>query len=189
LLVAWTLRSRRRELVRIAGWAAATAAPFVVLALVYNYLRWGDVTASGYGPYLSAFFGGSVFDGAWGMLLSPNKSAFLYSPALALALLGWPRAIRQVPRLGLALLVIVVPTFIVYCTYRTWSGDYAWGPRFFVWTIPVLLVGVAWFVDDLAPRSPQTSRRVARSRAVGCSASPRRALARRRSRARRRTWS
>jgi hypothetical protein len=88
-----------------------------------------------------------VFDGAWGMLASPNKSAFLYSPPLLLALLGWPAAIREHRRLGLALLVIVLPTFLVYCTYRSWSGDYAWGPRFFVWAVPVLLVGMAWFVD------------------------------------------
>jgi len=152
LLVGWTLRARRREILRVAVWAAVTGVPFVVLALVYNYLRWSDVTKSGYEPYLSWYFGGSVFDGTWGLLLSPNKSAFLYSPALVLAVLGWPRAIRSTPRLGLAVLVILVPTFVVYTTYRTWSGDYSWGPRFFVWTIPVLLVGVAWFVDDLVPR-------------------------------------
>ncbi|HTL31725.1 MAG TPA: hypothetical protein VL326_01305 [Kofleriaceae bacterium] len=147
LLVGWTLRARRSELLRIAGWAAVTGGPLLVLALVYNYLRWGSITATGYGPYLSAFFGGSVFDGAWGMLASPNKSAFLYSPPLLLALLGWPAAIREHRRLGLALLLIVLPTFLVYCTYRSWSGDYAWGPRFFVWTVPVLLVGIGWFID------------------------------------------
>jgi hypothetical protein len=98
---------------------------------------------------LSWYFGGSVFDGAWGMLASPNKSALLYSPPLVLAVLGWPRALRDQPRLGLLLALVVVPTFVVYCTYRSWSGDYAWGPRFFVWTVPVLLVGIAWFVDEL----------------------------------------
>jgi len=151
-LIVWTLRKRRAELMRVAIWAAATGVPFVVLALAYNYLRWESIAKTGYEPYLSWYFGGSVFDGAWGMLASANKSAFLYSPPLVLAVLGWPRAIREVPRLGLALVVIVVPTFIVYCTYRTWSGEYAWGPRFFVWTVPVLLVGLAWFVDELSSR-------------------------------------
>ena len=83
------------------------------------------------------------------MLASPNKSAFLYSPPLVLAVLGWPRAIRAVPRLGLALAAMVAPTFLVYCTYRSWSGDYAWGPRFFVWALPVLLVGLAQFCEQL----------------------------------------
>jgi len=149
-LIAWSLRKRRAELVRVAIWSAVTAVPLLVLALVYNYLRWGSIAKTGYEPYLSWYFGGSVFDGAWGMLASPNKSAFLYSPPLVLALFGWPAAIRDRPRLGLALALLVVPTFVVYCTYRSWSGDYAWGPRFFVWAVPVLLVGIAWFVDRMS---------------------------------------
>lgn len=144
-LLVWVLRKRARVL----AWSAIAGAPFLVIALVYNYLRWGSMTETGYGPYLSAFFGGSLFDGAWGMLASPNKSALLYSPPLLLALLGWPAAIRQHRTLGLALCAIVLPTFLVYCTYRSWSGDYAWGPRFFVWCVPVLLIGMAWFIDRM----------------------------------------
>jgi hypothetical protein len=148
-MIAWTYRKQRPVLVRVLAWTAATGVPFVVLALAYNYLRFSSITHTGYEPYLSWYFGGSMFDGAWGMLASPNKSALLYSPPLVLALFGWPRAVREQPRLGLVLAVMVLPTFLVYCTYRSWSGDYAWGPRFFVWTVPVLLVGIAWFVDSL----------------------------------------
>ena len=149
LLIAWSLRKQRAELKRVVLWASVTAGPLLVLALLYNYLRFGSITQTGYEPYLSWYFGGSIFDGAWGMLASANKSALLYSPPLVLAVLGWPRAIREHRMLGIALAVLVVPTFIVYCTYRSWSGDYAWGPRYFVWTIPVLLVGLAWFVDAM----------------------------------------
>ena len=68
------MRTRKEEQKRVVLWVAVSGAPFVILALVYNYARWGDVTATGYGPYLGAFFGGSVFDGAWGMLASPNNA-------------------------------------------------------------------------------------------------------------------
>jgi hypothetical protein len=149
LLIVWALRKQRGDLKRVAIWASATGLPLLVLGLVYNYLRFGSITQTGYEPYLSWYFGGSIFDGAWGMLASANKSALLYSPPLVLALLGWPRAIRANRTLGIALAVLVVPTFVVYCTYRTWSGEYAWGPRYFVWTVPVLLVGAAWFVDEM----------------------------------------
>lgn len=154
LLVVWSLRKQRADLKRVAVWASATALPLLVLALVYNYLRFGSITKTGYEPYLAWYFGGSVFDGAWGMLASANKSALLYSPPLLLALLGWPRAIREHKTLGIALAVLVVPTFLVYCTYRSWSGDYAWGPRYFVWAVPVLLVGMAWFVDAAGQAKP-----------------------------------
>jgi len=152
VVIAWTLRKDRQALLRVGSWAAATGGPLLGLALAYNYLRWGSITATGYEPYLDMYFGGSVFDGAWGMLLSPNKSALLYSPPLVLALIGLPRAIRAVPRLGFALLAMVVPVFLVYCTYRSWSGDYAWGPRFFVWAVPVVLIPIAWTIDAATTR-------------------------------------
>lgn len=150
LLIVWTLRKRRRELATVVGWAAVTGVPLLGLALFYNWARWGSVARTGYEPYLDAFFGGSLFDGMWGMLLSPNKSAFLYSPPLILALVGLPAAIRKGPRYGLGLVAMFVPVFVVYCTYRSWSGDYAWGPRFFVWATPVLLVPFAFFLDHVA---------------------------------------
>src|SRR5450432_2980778 len=46
IVVGWTLRKRRGDLKRVTLWAAVTATPFVILALVYNYARWDDVTAS-----------------------------------------------------------------------------------------------------------------------------------------------
>jgi hypothetical protein len=152
LVIAWALRRRRAELIRVLGWAAVTGLPLVALALAYNWARWGSVARTGYEPYLDAYFGGSVFDGAWGMLLSPNKSALLYSPPLVLALVALPAALRARPRLGLAMLAMVVPVFVVYCTYRSWSGDYAWGPRFFVWATPVVLVPIAWYLDAATTR-------------------------------------
>lgn len=147
LVIGWTLRRRRAELLLVARWAAVTGVPLLALALAYNYLRWGAIGRTGYEPYLDAFFGGSMFDGAWGMLGSPNKSALLYSPPLVLSLLAVPAAVRAVPRLGLALLAMLVPVFLIYATYRSWSGDYAWGPRFFVWAVPVALIPLAWFLD------------------------------------------
>ncbi|HLL21393.1 MAG TPA: hypothetical protein VK427_04635, partial [Kofleriaceae bacterium] len=150
--IAWTYRKRLLELRRVFVWSALAGAPFLVLALWYNFARWGSITHTGYEPYLEMYFGGSVFDGVWGMLASPNKSAFLYSPPLVLAVLAMPRAFREVPRLGVVMLAMVLPVFIIYATYRSWSGDYAWGPRFFVWAVPVMLVPLAWFIDGHATR-------------------------------------
>ncbi|HEY4245192.1 MAG TPA: hypothetical protein VGM88_35490 [Kofleriaceae bacterium] len=137
----------RRDALRVLGWAALAGAPFVALAVWYNVARWGSPLSSGYDAYYSAFFGGSVFDGAWGMLASPNKSIFLYAPPLVVAALMFPRCVRAVPRYGALVLATVVPVILVYCTYRSWSGEYAWGPRFLVWAVPVLLVPIAWAFD------------------------------------------
>jgi hypothetical protein len=140
----WSIRDNPTRR-RVFGWAAVAGAPFVILALIYNYLRWDSPLESGYGPYLGAYFGGSLFDGLWGMLASPDKSALLYSPPLVLALLAAPAAFRAQPRFGLLVGCVAVPTLLVCCTYRSWSGDYAWGPRFFVYLVPIALVPLAWF--------------------------------------------
>ena len=147
LVIAWTLRRRRPELVRVIAWAAVTGVPLAAVALGYNYARWGSIASTGYEPYLDSYFGGSVLDGAYGMLLSPNKTAFAYSPPLILAALALPAAIRTLPRFGLALLAMVVPVFAIYCAYRSWSGEWAWGPRFFVWAVPIALVPIAMWID------------------------------------------
>ncbi len=152
VVIVWALRKRLDELWRVVGWTAVTGVPLLALALAYNWARWGSIARTGYEPYLDAYFGGSLFDGAWGMLGSPNKSALLYSPPLVLALIALPAAVRARPRLGLAMLTMVVPVFAIYCTYRSWSGDYAWGPRFFVWATPVVLVPIAWALDAATTR-------------------------------------
>jgi len=152
VVIAWSLRRQRPALVRVAKWAAVTGVPLAVVALAYNHARWGSVLKTGYEPYLEMYFGGSLFDGMWGMLLSPNKSVFLYSPVLVLAVLALPRAARSVPRLGFAMLATIAPVFLIYCTYRSWSGEWAWGPRFFVWAVPVLLIPLAWWVDAAVSR-------------------------------------
>jgi len=159
LLVAWTHRKDRAALTRIVAWGALTGLPLVGLALFYNWWRWGSVFASGYEPYLDIYFGGSMFDGVWGMLGSPNKSVFVYSPPLVLALIALPATVRAKPRFGWVLLACVVPVFLIYATYRSWSGDYAWGPRFFVWATPVVLVPIAFFVEVVAARWRRGVRR------------------------------
>jgi hypothetical protein len=147
-----TLWSRRDALLRVLAGAAITGSAFFFLALLYNYLRWSDVTSSGYEGYLANYFGGSLFDGTWGMWFSPNKSALLYSPPLVLALVGLPAAWRHHRIYLVALLFLLVPTLLVFGTYKSWTGDYAWGPRFFVFCVPVLMASFALFWDHVASR-------------------------------------
>jgi hypothetical protein len=153
LFIAFELRRDRRALLTTLAWAAAAGLPFAALAVFYNWLRWGAITETGYGPYLGAFFGGSLFDGAWGQLLSSNKSAFLFSPPLVLSMLGMGVALVRAPRYLRAVALTLVPVFLVYSTYRSWSGDYAWGPRFFVFAVPVLLAPLALYWEARLARA------------------------------------
>lgn len=173
LSLAWASRKHPARLARFAVGAALTGGFGVAVALWYNWARWGSVTASGYEAYLGAFFGGSFFDGAWGMLFSPNKSIFLYAPPLVLAVFGLPWLVRQRPEFGQFLAVALLPVFGIYCTYRSWSGDYAWGPRFIVWAVPVMCVGIAGAYEGFLAEWQRRWRRalIASVIASGCSVS------------------
>lgn len=137
LVVTW--RRDRKQLGRMLGWAAAAGAPGVLVFLLYNRARWGGLFETGYGETLGLMREDPV-DGLWGMLLSPGKSLFLYSPPLvvgALALGKFARAHRG-PALLLAL--VGLPPLLFYSRFLSWAGDWCWGPRYLTYLVPLLLI-------------------------------------------------
>jgi hypothetical protein len=140
------MRGRWREIARLAGWAALTAVPFLAAALVYNYLCWGSLLKTGYHPYFDQYWGENLLVGLWGVFLSPGKSALLYSPPLILGLLAIPLLLRRHRPLCLAALATGGPVLLLYARYKL-NGDYAWGPRFAVFLVPVLGLSFAVLLD------------------------------------------
>jgi hypothetical protein len=160
------LRGRWRILLETAVAAMVAALPFAALVLLYNYARWGDPFAAGYDLSSDAGIRENVAVGLWGMFLSPGKSVFLYSPPLLAGLIGLPRAIRRWPHFLPAVLLTVAPPVLVYARLIFWSGDYAWGPRYLVFAVPVMLLPACLLVDDLV-LAARSRRRVLAAGALG----------------------
>jgi hypothetical protein len=76
-----------------------------------------------------------LWDGLYGLLLSPGKSLFLYAPPLLLALAGAVPFARR--HRGAAFLFLAVPAvyLAVYGSKGVWSGG-GWGPRYLVPAVP-----------------------------------------------------
>jgi hypothetical protein len=136
-----------RAVLRMVGWAVGACLPFVALILVYNKLRWDGFFSSGYDLEVPVFTERMAL-GIWGMFLSPGKSVFLYSPPLLLSLIGLPLAWRRHRSEMIAILLTVTPVLLVYGRFLFWSGDYAWGPRYIVFAVPVLLLPGVFLLDD-----------------------------------------
>jgi hypothetical protein len=136
----------RRAQGRLAITAAAAAAPFLALALIYNALCWGSPLGTGYAPYFATYWGENPMVGLWGMWLSPGKSAFLYSPPLVLGFAALPRLWRDHRAVCLAVIAAGAPVLAVYSRYKL-NGDYAWGPRFVVFLVPALSFSTAVVLD------------------------------------------
>jgi hypothetical protein len=128
---------------RLLGWASLGFAPGLVALGWYGWVRWGSIFATGYGGVTRGFWRENPLVGLWGLLLSPGKSLFLFSPPLILALFGVRRFVTRRREAAWAIALTVVPIVLIYSRYLFWSGDWCWGPRYLAFAVPVLLLPVA----------------------------------------------
>jgi hypothetical protein len=133
------LRADRAALLRVLGWSLLAALPGLALFLYYNYVRWGDPLDTGYGATLS-LLDEHPFNGLYGLLLSPGKSLFLYSPPLVLGVFASVRFAREHRGPARALACVGLPPLLFYACMLSWSGDWCWGPRYLTYLVPLLLV-------------------------------------------------
>jgi hypothetical protein len=164
---AWRLRREPRRLVGLAGWAALVMAPFAALLLLYNVARWGSPFTTGYDEPLG---GMPLWRGCWGLLFSPGKSVFLYSPPLVVGLFGMAALARSHGRFVVALLAALGPVFLFYCGYLNWDGDWAWGPRYLTFALPALCLPIAMIFDSLRAALPAAGRLRALAVTATCAA-------------------
>jgi hypothetical protein len=148
---------------RATGWALLGALPFVVMLLGYNLVR-GGFFSTGYGVGGGGdggrAFGENVLLGLHGLFFSLGKSVFLYNPPLIVAALALPYVLRQGEvRFGRDWLwaagLTALPPLLVYARLVFWSGDWAWGPRYVTYLVPVLLLpgvlALQLLVDQSSP--------------------------------------
>lgn len=154
LWIAWRMRDQRRPLVEVLVASAVGLLPGALMAVIYNQVRWGSGTNVGYAVGAATaptIFGERLYVGLWGLLLSPSKSLFLYSPALLIGLMAL-LALRDPQRrlwrdVWLALAVTAAPIVYVTAKLPFWSGDLAWGPRYMVFVTGALIVPACLVVD------------------------------------------
>ncbi|HTK81584.1 MAG TPA: hypothetical protein VL633_04780, partial [Bacteroidota bacterium] len=112
--VIWTVYRRKGNI--SAGLRAAifwTVGCGLILLLLgyYNVIRFGNwfETGRGVNPNAVRQFGYGEFvapwQGLWGLLVSPSKGIFIYSPALVLGLIGWRKLHRSWKSLSWMLLL------------------------------------------------------------------------------------
>lgn len=128
-------------------------APWMGLYGLFNWIRFGGATSSGYGsggialPTLPPAF--VAFEGMWGLLLSPGKSIFLFTPILLLPILFWFRLRREWwPEIiaGLTLFFVYlyfIGSLVGGVDYYPWHGESSFGPRYMLPMLPLALLVAA----------------------------------------------
>jgi len=146
-----------------AGKAAATGGPIpllialatfalpIVLAglllLWYNTTRFGAPLTTGYHFGSGEGFTTPIWQGLWGLLISPYRGVFWHTPLFLLTLLAFPTFLRRHPAEGLTIALLSLGLIGLYSTWWMWWGGFAWGPRFLVPLTPFWVLMLAPFVE------------------------------------------
>jgi hypothetical protein len=140
----------------LAGLLAAAAALPVGLVLLYN-LRVAGHLAGGYGLMgKAAFLQHDLLSGLGGLLFSPTRGLFVFSPFLLFLVLAWRHLPRGIGGLGergergltLALSIGVVLQLLLYAK-TDWRAGISWGPRYLTDLLPLLVWMLAPVVASL----------------------------------------
>ncbi len=150
-LAAWIAWSRPALIPRL----ALLGAPPIAALIAYNWMVLGSLTGEAGKtsvPPLALFSQIPLSEGLAGLLMTPGRGLFVYSPVLLLSIVGgilvWrrgPAAFRALS-LGPPLVVLLVGKWFL------WWGGHSWGPRLLADTTPVLCFLLYPLVGTPAPR-------------------------------------
>jgi hypothetical protein len=139
-----------------------TLVVLLIITALLNYIRFGSFSEFGYGAQYGAFSLNREWQGLIGLLLSPGKGVIFYFPAIVLL----PLAIKYSFRLQTSLCFLAVYVFVALWIYfgtllvggesRSWSGAIAWGPRYLIPLLPLVVVLLGGLLKY--PRSLKTKR-------------------------------
>lgn len=134
---------RRTALQTIAGFGIG-----VIPLLLYNAIAFDNPFEQGYG---SKPFDTPISNGLYGLLLSPSRGFFIYTPYLAFAVaalvLAWRRR-GEVARRLRGLGVASAATLALYATYTEWWGGRVFGSRFLDDLAPILFAALGWGIGQ-----------------------------------------
>lgn len=135
---------RRQAILAILAFGAAVLLP-TAMSGAYNWIRFGSVWQSGYTSGAEGFTT-PLWTGLYGLLLSPGKGFFWFSPVLLLAFPGSMLLWRTQRSCVLLVWGLFVTTLLTYAVWYMWWGGSAWGPRFLVpVTAPLAVLAMPLF--------------------------------------------
>jgi hypothetical protein len=132
LAVCYVWRHHRRQVVAFAALPGLIA----VLLVLYNRAIFAGITG-GYGGV--GHFSGALGEGVAGMLVSPNRGLFVFTPIMVLACWGAMQLWRVDAPAWLRWLTIgVILHVLVHAKFKEWWAGYTYGPRYFTDVLPAL---------------------------------------------------
>jgi len=142
-LALYVLRYERRRFLPF----CAAAIPPALFHLWYAGVYWGSPFSTAQ-AVSAANFGGHLGTGLAGLLISPSRGLFVFSPFFLFAAAGAaatlrPAAKAAVPPLTRFLLVAILLDLLIYSRWTTWWGGHSFGYRLLTELVPLLMILLA----------------------------------------------
>ena len=134
-----SLAPRSSPLAPAVWWLIGLGAGLAPL-LLYNLYAFGSPFSTGYGTDLKGTFKTPLYEGAFGLLLSPGKGLLWYALPVALSLWGFSSFARKHQAESAFVAVLGVSLVIFFGLYGFWHGDGSWGPRYLIPFLPFALL-------------------------------------------------
>jgi len=123
----------------------------IIAHLIINYLKFGAFRQSG---YEGEGFTTTLSFGLYGLLFSPSRSIFLYSPPLILCLMGLVRFFSKRPILSVTILSVAMLQIFFFAKWHDWHGGLSWGPRYLLPLVPLCML----FINEIFLRFQKYSK-------------------------------
>ncbi len=121
--------------------------PWLGSLVLYNLVRFGTPFSTGYHFESGEGFNANWLLGLWGLLFSPYRGLFWYTPLALLSVLAWPGFIRRHRAEGWLLAAVALVMVALFGKWWMWWGGFAWGPRFLVPLAPLLVLVLAPWLE------------------------------------------
>jgi hypothetical protein len=138
------LREPPHSRLKLAVWfLGPVAGSFLVLMLI-NLHRYGLEQPFGYTTAVVPPMPRWTYVGLWGLLFSPGRSLFLFSPVLALSVWCLTRPKNEWRAECNLVALYAAAVVLSLAALRNWPGDWVdWGPRYAYPVVPMLMLPLA----------------------------------------------
>ncbi|MGD9129825.1 MAG: hypothetical protein PVJ09_05055 [Candidatus Woesebacteria bacterium] len=148
-----------KQIIIDAFYALLGILPFCLIYFYFNIIRFGSAIYTGYdasltiskfpAPYV-------IFEGIWGVLFSPGRSIFVYSPILLMLIFFWWKLKKNLsPEIVSFFLLTLIYVYFIGTNkggpnFLVWHGEMSWGNRYMVAILPFLFILIAKIYQNLS---------------------------------------
>lgn len=125
-----------RRVLFLVSWSV----PPVAVMAAYQWFYFGSPLRHGFSGAVAGRFTAPWGEGLLGLLVSPAKGLFVFTPLALVALVGWARAWRGARALAATLGVGVVAHWLLMGRWAEWHGGASFGPRLMTDALPLLFL-------------------------------------------------